>query len=70
MVSDLLINVNENIQKIRTSKGVSRSFVAKKCHKTPQWYWKVEKGQIVPDANNLQQIALALDVEVKNFFTK
>lgn len=65
---DKLINVNSNIEKIRLSKGITRKFVAEKCNKTQQWYWKVEKGLIIPDANNLQLIAKALQVDVKIFF--
>lgn len=63
-----MIDVNRNIEEIRLSKGITRKFVAKKCGKTQQWYWKVEKGLIIPDAINLQLIAKALDVDVKNFF--
>lgn len=63
-----MVNVNENIERVRLSKGITRKFVAKKCNKTQQWYWKVEKGLIIPDANNLQLIAKALDVDVKIFF--
>lgn len=63
-----MINVNKNIENIRLNKGITRKFVAKKCNKTQQWYWKVEKGLITPDANNLQLIAKALGVDVRIFF--
>ncbi|WP_158599670.1 helix-turn-helix domain-containing protein [Lysinibacillus halotolerans] len=63
-----MVDVNKNIEKVRLSKGITRKFVAKKCGKTQQWYWKVEKGLIIPDAVNLQLIAKALEVDVKIFF--
>lgn len=65
-----MTNVSKNIEIVRLSKGITRKFVAEKCGKTQQWYWKVEKGLIIPDANNLQEIAKALDVDVGIFFNQ
>ena len=62
------MKVHEKIEEIRKSKGVTKTHIAKKCNKTVAWYYGISKGKRTLNVQTLQEIANALEVDVKNFF--
>ncbi|WP_281659096.1 helix-turn-helix transcriptional regulator [Halobacillus sp. Cin3] len=60
--------VYEKIEDIRKSKGVTKTHIAKRCGKTVAWYYGISKGKRQPNVESLQEIAKALDVDVRIFF--
>lgn len=62
------MQVHERIEEIRKSKGVTKTHIAKKCNKTVSWYYGISKGKRTLNVQTLQEIADALEVDVKNFF--
>lgn len=63
-----MLEVYERIEIIRNRKGVTKTHIANKCGKTPAWYTRVSKGKTKLDVDNLQDIANALEVDVRIFF--
>ena len=64
-----MVPVYQNIELIRKRKGVTKTHIAKKCNKTTQWYYGISTGKRQPNVEALQQIADALEVDVRDFFT-
>lgn len=60
--------VYERIEDIRKSKGVTKTHIANRCGKTVSWYYGISVGRRIPDVNALQEIADALEVDVRLFF--
>lgn len=60
--------VHQRIEEIRISKGVTKTHIAKKCGKTVAWYHGISTGRRQPNVESLQQIADALETDVRNFF--
>lgn len=60
--------VYERIEEIRKNKGVTKTHIAKRCGKTVSWYYGISVGRRIPDVNALQEIANALEVDVRIFF--
>lgn len=60
--------VYERIEDIRKSKGVTKTHIANCCGKTVSWYYGISVGRRIPDVNALQEIADALEVDVRIFF--
>lgn len=60
--------VHLRIEEIRKSKGVTKTHIAKKCGKTVAWYHGISVGRRQPNVESLQQIADALETDVRNFF--
>jgi len=58
----------EKIELIRQRKGVTKTHIANKCNKTSAWYTDISHGKIRINVEVLQQIADALEVDVKIFF--
>jgi len=56
--------LNENIRKLRKSKGLTQEDLASRLHVVRQTVSKWEKGLSVPDADTLQTLAETLDCEV------
>jgi len=60
--------VHEKIEEIRKRKGVTKTHIAKKCNKTVAWYYGISTGRRTANVDTLQQIADALEVDVRDFF--
>lgn len=60
--------VYQRIEDIRISKGVTKTHIAKSCGKTVSWYYGISVGRRTPDVHALQDIADALEVDVRIFF--
>lgn len=60
--------VHLRIEEIRKSKGVTKTHIAKKCGKSVAWYHGISTGRRQPNVESLQQIADALETDVRNFF--
>lgn len=60
--------VYERIEDIRKSKGVTKTHIANQCGKTVSWYYGISVGRRIPDVIALQEIANALEVDVRIFF--
>ncbi|MFC2948574.1 helix-turn-helix domain-containing protein [Virgibacillus sediminis] len=62
------MKIHEKIELIRQRKGVTKTHIANKCNKTSAWYTGISKGRSKIDVETLQQIAEALEVDVRIFF--
>ncbi|ALX47485.1 helix-turn-helix domain-containing protein [Lentibacillus amyloliquefaciens] len=60
--------VYEKIEEIRKEKGVTKTSIAKKCNKTVAWYHGISTGKRKANVDSLQEIAYALEVDVRIFF--
>ena len=60
--------VHEKIEEIRKEKGVTKTHIAKQCNKSVAWYYGISTGKRKPNVDSLQEIADALNVDVRNFF--
>lgn len=64
------MKIHERIEQVRKSKGVTKTFIAKRCGKTPTWYTDISNGKRGVSVEALEQIAGALGVDVRIFFDK
>lgn len=55
--------VHENIKRIRESRGVTKSFVAKSLGMSLQWYRHIENGAVRLDVERMKRIGEALHVD-------
>lgn len=62
------MKMHEKIELIRQRKGVTKTHIANRCNKTSAWYTGISKGRSRIDVETLQQIADALEVDVRIFF--
>ena len=60
--------VYKRIEEIRVRKGVTKTHIAKRCNKSVAWYHGISIGRRVPNVKVLQEIADALEVDVRIFF--
>jgi len=60
--------VHLRIEEIRKSKGVTKTHIAKKSGKSVAWYHGISTGRRQPNVEALQQIADALETDVRDFF--
>lgn len=58
------------VEKVRVSRGVTKTHLARSCNKTVAWYSDVSKGKIRLTVDDLEKIAIALNVDVRIFFNK
>lgn len=63
-----MIAVHLKIEEIRTRKGVTKTHIARKCSKTTAWYHGISVGRRKLNVDTLQEIANALEVDIKDFF--
>ena len=68
-IAQLRLNIGKRIAQIRSSKGISQTFVARLMGKTPQWLSNIEKGRRPIEAAELSQLAKILEVDVAIFYT-
>ena len=61
------MKLHEKIDAIRRSKGITQTHVAQVCGKHPQWYYDMKIGRSSVKAEDLPNIAKALDVDVSIF---
>lgn len=66
--SSLQIIVGKRIQKIRTSKGISQQVLAAKCNFEKSNMSRLEAGRVNPTLATLEKVALALEVNIIEFF--
>ena len=59
----------ENVKLIRATKGISKTFVAKKIGLTLQGYSHIESGNVNLTTERLRSIAQVLGEELKIFFS-
>lgn len=60
--------VYKRIEEIRIRKGVTKTHIAKRCGKSVAWYYGISTGKRIPNVESLQDIANALEVNIKIFF--
>lgn len=60
--------VYENVERIRKSKGVTKTHLAKKLGMTLQGYRHLTSGEVKLDVERLRVISEALNVEISVFF--
>jgi len=63
------MKLNERIDFIRESKGITQKHVADVCGKSSQWYYDMKIGKSSVKGEDLPNIAKALGVDVSIFFT-
>jgi len=63
------MKLHEKIEQVRKSKGVTKTFIARKCGRTPTWYTDISNGRRGVSVEALKQIANALDVDIRIFFS-
>ncbi len=61
------MNIGERIRRLRDSKGIKRSWLAKKTDLTINYLYKIEKGLAQPSKKTLRKIASALGVAPEYF---
>lgn len=61
-------SIHLKIEKIRIQKGVTKTHIAKKCGKSVSWYCGISSGRRKASVESLNQIADALEVDVRIFF--
>lgn len=64
------MKLNERIDYIRKSKGITQKHVADVCGKNSQWYYDMKIGKSSVKGEDLPNIAKALGVDVSIFFTE
>ena len=64
------MKLNERIDFIRDSKGITQKHVADVCGKSSQWYYDMKIGKSSVKGEDLPNIAKALGVDVSIFFTE
>ena len=62
------MKLGERIAKIRRSKGISQVFITQKLGKTPAWLSNIEKCRRDIGAEELNQVAEILGVDIGVFF--
>ncbi len=68
-MNELLINLGARIRDIRKSQGLSQEVLAEKSDTTPHYIGQIERAQTNVSINTLQKIALALGVNINDFFS-
>ncbi len=64
-----IMNLGENLKKIREAKGLSGKEVAISCKMDPAQYSRIENNKTDPALSSLVKIAKALGVSVSELFT-
>jgi transcriptional regulator with XRE-family HTH domain len=67
--NSLQINVGQQIQKLRESKGLSQQDLAAKCNFEKSNMSRLESGKINPTLSTLEKVAKALDVSLVELFS-
>jgi transcriptional regulator with XRE-family HTH domain len=62
--------IHIRVENVRKARGVTKTHLARVCNKTVAWYSDVSKGKIRLTVNDLEKIAIGLNVDVKIFFDK
>jgi transcriptional regulator with XRE-family HTH domain len=62
------VKINEKLRKIRKSKGITQTFIAKKMGKTSAWYSNIERGYTRLLAEDAKKIAEILGVDIREIF--
>lgn len=64
------MKLGEKIARIRRDKGISQVFITNKLGKTSAWLSNIEKGRRDIGAEELNQIAEILGVDINIFFNE
>lgn len=67
--NSLQINVGQQIQKLRESKGLSQQDLAAKCNFEKSNMSRLESGRVNPTLSTLEKVAKALDVSLVELFS-
>ncbi|MGB9813488.1 MAG: helix-turn-helix transcriptional regulator [Thermovenabulum sp.] len=62
------MRINERLKKIRKSKGITQTYIARKMGKTCGWYSNIERGNRKLSAEDAKKIADILGVDIKEIF--
>lgn len=62
------MKIHEKLKKIRTDKGITQTYIAKKIGKTPGWYSNIERGKRGLSAEDAKKIAAVLEVDMNEIF--
>jgi len=60
--------IHENVEKIRTAKGITKTHIANKLNMSLQGYRHITSGEVRLDVERLKIIANVLDVSPAIFF--
>ncbi|MBG9772383.1 helix-turn-helix domain-containing protein [Brevibacillus laterosporus] len=63
-----MCNIHLRIEEIRKQKGVTKTHIARKCGRSISWYCGISSGRRKVKTESLNQIAEALEVDVRIFF--
>lgn len=66
--NSLQINVGQQIQKLRESKGLSQQDLAAKCNFEKSNMSRLEAGRVNPTLSTLEKVAKALEVTLVELF--
>jgi transcriptional regulator with XRE-family HTH domain len=64
------MNITEKIKEIRKAKKLSQQELADKMNMHRVQYTRIETGKTEPTISTLEKIAIALEVDIINFFKK
>jgi transcriptional regulator with XRE-family HTH domain len=66
----VLVDLGQRIRAIREKKGVSQESVALACGLDRSYFGGIERGEHNVAVVNLEKIAIALDIPIKDLFKK
>lgn len=66
--NDILILLGNRIRELREDKPLTLTELGLRCGKDRQNIYKVEKGLLNVTTKNLEKIAIALEVDIKDLF--
>ena len=68
--SPVLVDLGQRIRAIREKKGLSQESVALTCGLDRSYFGGIERGEHNVAVVNLEKIAIALDIPIKDLFKK
>lgn len=62
------IKIGNRVREIRKQKGLTQTQLAELVGKDRQYLYKIEKAVVTPNVVTISALAIAMEVELKEFF--
>ena len=66
--SEIPIKIGKRVKEIRKQKGLTQTQLAELVGKDRQYLYKIEKAVVTPNVVTISALAIAMEVELKEFF--
>lgn len=66
--SEIPIKIGERVREIRKQKGLTQTQLAELVGKDRQYLYKIEKAVVTPNVVTISALAIAMEIELKEFF--